>query len=59
MADRPARVFNANEFKHVDIVDDYASGNDKGDPRVECLYCLLQFEGQAIATRIRAHLASE
>jgi hypothetical protein len=26
MADRPARLFNANEFKHVEIVDDYPSG---------------------------------
>jgi hypothetical protein len=55
MADRPAHVFNANEFKHIELVDDYASGKDKGDPRVECLYCQLQFVGQA--TRIRAHLA--
>jgi hypothetical protein len=55
MADRPARVFNANEFKHVEIVDNYTIGKDKGDPRVECLYCLLQFVG--LATRIPAHLA--
>jgi hypothetical protein len=50
-----ARVFNANEFEHVEIVDDYASSKDKGDPCVECLHCQLQFVGQA--TRIRAHLA--
>jgi hypothetical protein len=43
---RPARIFNANEFKHVEIVDDYASGKDEGDPRVEYLYCQLQFVGQ-------------
>jgi hypothetical protein len=55
MADRPARVFNANEFKHVKIVDDFESGKNKGNPRVECLYCLLQFVGQA--TRRREHLA--
>jgi hypothetical protein len=51
----PARVFNANEFKHIEILDDFASGKDEGDPRVECLYCQLQFVGQA--TRIRAHLS--
>jgi hypothetical protein len=54
MADRAARVFNANEFKHVEIVDDCASGKDRGDPCAERLYCPLQFVGQA--TRIREHL---
>jgi hypothetical protein len=53
--ERPARVFNANEFKHVEFVGNSESGKDKGDPRVESLYCQLQFGGQA--TRIQAHLA--
>jgi hypothetical protein len=49
------RVFNANEFKHVDVIDDFANDKSTGDPRVECLYCELQFVGHS--TRIRAHLA--
>jgi hypothetical protein len=49
------RVFNANEFKHVEVIEDFANDKRTGDPRVECLYCELQFVGHS--TRIRAHLA--
>jgi hypothetical protein len=49
------RVFNTNEFKHVEVIDDFANDKRTGDPRVECMYCELQFVGHS--TRIRAHLA--
>jgi hypothetical protein len=49
------RVFNTNEFKHVEVIDDLANDKRTGDPRVECMYCELQFGGLFI--RIRAHLA--
>jgi hypothetical protein len=48
-------VFNTNEFKHVEVIDDFANDKRTGDPRVECMYCELQFLGHS--TRIRAHLA--
>jgi hypothetical protein len=34
---------------------DFANDKRTGDPRVECMYCELQFVGHS--TRIRAHLA--
>jgi hypothetical protein len=48
-------VFNTNEFKHVKVIDDFANDKRTGDPRVESMYCELQFVGHF--TRIRAHLA--
>jgi hypothetical protein len=48
-------VFNTNEFNNVQVKDDFANDKRSGDPRVECMYCELQFVGQS--TRIRAHLA--
>jgi hypothetical protein len=49
------RVFNTNEFKHVEVLDDFANDKRTNDPRVECMYSELQFVGHS--TQMRAHLA--
>jgi hypothetical protein len=49
------RVFNTNEFKDVEVIDDFANDKRTGDPSVECMYCELQFLGHS--TRIEAHHA--
>jgi hypothetical protein len=49
------RVFNTNEFKNVEVIDDCANDERTSDPRVQCMYCELQFVGHS--TQIRAHLA--
>jgi hypothetical protein len=48
-------VFNTNEFKDVEVKDDFANDKCTGDPHVECMYCELQFLWHS--TRIKAHLA--
>jgi hypothetical protein len=47
--------FNTNEFKHIEVIDDFVNGKCTGDPRVECMYCELQFVGHS--AWIRAHIA--
>jgi hypothetical protein len=50
-------VFNTNEFKHVEVIDDFANDKHKGDPRVEGLDFELQLVGHFTRAQIRAHLA--
>jgi hypothetical protein len=50
-------VFHTNEFKHVEVIDDFANDKHKDDPRVEYMYFDLQFEGHFTRAQIRAHLA--